>query len=112
MKKHQMWFVGVAALVVLWVEMCLHPVLRVGIVACLGCWRNFCLWWVPGAGEARLKRFLLGLKPDTTGGIFLRACVQDGDTAFDNAKQKGHDDIAVRDRGRVGARRHQATGWR
>ena len=46
-----------------------------------------------------LKRFLSGLKPDTTGGIFVRACMQDGKTAFDHAKIEGREDIAVRDRG-------------
>ena len=46
-----------------------------------------------------LKRFLSGLQPDTTGGIFVRACMQSGNTAFDYAKTRGHGDIAVRDRG-------------
>ena len=51
-------------------------------------------------------------QPDTTGGIFVRACMQDGKTAFDCAKSRGHKDTAVRDRGRVKARRRQATVWR
>ena len=59
--------------------------------------------WNPSAGlvvnPRVFEEVLSGLKPDTTAGIFVRACMQDGKTAFDLAKIGGHQDIAVRDRG-------------
>ena len=58
------------------------------------------------------EEVFVGSQLDTTGGIFVRACMQWGKTAFYYAKIVGHKDTAVRDRGRVKARRRQATVWR
>ena len=79
---------------------------------CFGGWRDFCMG--PGGrhgGSGQPKGFeevFVGSQLDTTGGIFVRACMQYGNTAFDYAKSRGHEDTTVRDRGRVKARRRQA----
>jgi len=89
-------------------------------VKCTWVWPH---WWFCGSGmggQARMLRWLarflhgrgagvvvnlrvfeevfVGSQTRYYGGIFVRACMQNGTTAFDWAKIRGHEDIAVRDR--------------
>jgi len=90
--------VCVATLVVLWVRdgFTRWSSTHASVVGEISAWdrgRRGCSGQPEGFEEV-----FVGSQLDTTGGIFVRACMQWG-TAFDYAKNRGHEDTAVRDTG-------------
>ena len=92
-KKQSKMYVGVVTLVVLWV--------RDGWSTTHASVVGETSAWDPGVGLVVNPRIFeevfVGSQTRYYGGIFVRACMQNGETAFDKAKTRGYEDIAVRD---------------
>jgi len=89
-------YVGVTTLVVLWVRDGWSST-HASVVGEISAWDR---GRHGGSGQPKgFEEVFVGSQLDTTGGIFVRACMQWGKTAFDCAKLHGRKDTAVRDTG-------------